>query len=70
VQLNTLRLGTESGRIAEEIVQYLSSIQGATVKVTLEIEADIPDGAPDDLVRTIVENCRTLQFLEHGLELS
>ena len=30
--------------------------------VTLEIEAEIPDGAPERVVRTVTENSRTLKF--------
>ena len=36
--------------------------------VTLEIDADIPDGAPDHVVRTVTENSRTLKFHSHGFE--
>jgi hypothetical protein len=68
VELDTLRLGRDAGKIAEEIVQHLSSMTGVTVKVTLEIEAEIPQGASDDLVRTITENCRTLKFKSQGFE--
>jgi hypothetical protein len=41
---------------------------GSAVKVTLEIEADIPTGAPDQVVRTVTENCRTLKFTSQGFE--
>jgi hypothetical protein len=41
---------------------------GSTVKVTLEIEAEIPSGAPDKLVRDMTENCRTLKFTSQGFE--
>ena len=41
---------------------------GATVRVTLEIEAEIPDGAPDNVVRTVTENGRTLKFDSQGFE--
>jgi hypothetical protein len=37
------------------------------VTVTLEIEADIPDGAPDNVVRTVTENSQTLKFTESGV---
>ena len=36
--------------------------------VTLEIDADIPAGAPDHVVRTVTENSRTLKFNSHGFE--
>jgi hypothetical protein len=41
---------------------------GATVTVIIEIEAQIPEGAPDNVVRTVTENSRTLKFTSHGFE--
>ena len=41
---------------------------GADVKVTLEIEANIPDVAPEQVVRTVTENSRTLKFEVSGFE--
>lgn len=35
---------------------------------TIEIEAKLPNGASDQLVRTVTENCRTLRFQSHGFE--
>ena len=40
----------------------------ANVKVTLEIEADLPDGATEQVVRTVTENYRTLKFESQGFE--
>jgi hypothetical protein len=34
--------------------------------VTLEIDAEIPEGAPDHVVRAVTENSRTLKFANHG----
>ena len=51
--------------------QKLSSragLVGSNVRVTLEIEADIPSGAPDHIVRTVTENSRTLKFTNQGFE--
>lgn len=41
---------------------------GAQVRVTLEIEVDIPGGAPDSVVRIVTENGRTLKFADSGFE--
>lgn len=68
VELDATRLSRDAGRIAEEVVQHLIGLLGAEVEVTLEIHADIPDGAPDNVVRTVTENCRTLRFKTHGFE--
>jgi len=55
-------------RVSAEVVQHLVSILGASVQVTVEIMAHVPSGVPDDVVRTVTENCRTLKFREHGFE--
>ena len=31
-------------------------------------KAEIPDGAPENVVRTVTENSRTLRFTSHGFE--
>ena len=36
--------------------------------VALEIEAGIPDGAPEQVVRIVTENSRTLTFGVSGFE--
>jgi len=68
VALDSLRVGLDASRIAEEVVSHLSSLVGAKVKVTLEIEAEVPSGAPDHVVRTVTENSRTLKFTSQGFE--
>ena len=68
VSLDATRTGRDAGRIADEVITHLAGLVGANVKVTLEIEADIPAGAPDHVVRTVTENSRTLKFDSHGFE--
>ncbi|HUX20759.1 MAG TPA: DUF499 domain-containing protein [Spirochaetia bacterium] len=68
VLLDTERVGRDAGRIAEEIISHLAVQPGAKVTVTLEIEAEIPDGAAEGLVRTVTENARTLKFESQGFE--
>ena len=38
------------------------------MKVTLEIDAEISGGAPENVVRTVTENSRTLKFDSYGFE--
>jgi hypothetical protein len=38
------------------------------VTVTLEIEAEMPGGAPETVVRTVTENSRSLKFTSQGFE--
>ena len=68
VSLDATRVGRDASRIADEVISHLSGLMGATVRVTLEIEAEIPNGAPDGIVRTVTENGRTLKFDIQGFE--
>ncbi|MHB1608546.1 MAG: Swt1 family HEPN domain-containing protein [Acidiferrobacter thiooxydans] len=68
VTLDSARVGRDASRIAEEVIAHLSGLMGATVKVTLEIEAAIPGGVPAQVVRTVTENSRTLKFTSQGFE--
>jgi hypothetical protein len=62
VTLDAARVGRDASRIADEVVSHLVGLMNSKVKVTLEIEAEIPAGAPDNVVRTVTENSRTLKF--------
>ena len=68
VSLDATRAGRDAGRIADEVITHLAGLVGANVSVTLEIEADIPDGAPEPVVRTVTENSQTLKFTSAGFE--
>lgn len=68
VALDSTRVGRDAGRIAEEVIAHLATLPGAEVRVTLEIAASLPDGAPENVVRTVTENARTLKFASHGFE--
>jgi hypothetical protein len=59
-------LGRDAGNAAEEVVRHLSRLDGAKVRVTIEIEAEVPGGIPEDVVRTVMENCRTLKFTSYN----
>ena len=62
VELDSERINRDASQIADEILQHLISLVGAKVKVTLEIEAEVENGIPENVVRTIRENCHTLKF--------
>lgn len=66
--LDPARVGRDAGRIADEVIAHLVGLVGSEVSVTLEIEAKIPSGASDNVVRTVTENSRTLKFTSHGFE--
>ena len=68
VALNSTRVGRDAGQIADEVISHLVGLVGANVTVTLEIDAEIPSGAPENVVRTVTENSHTLKFASHGFE--
>jgi hypothetical protein len=68
VTLDATRVGRDAGRIAEEVIAHLAGLPKADVTVTLEIEAELPDGAPENVVRTVTENAVALKFRTQGFE--
>ncbi len=66
--IDTLRMNRDVSAIANEVVQHLMALPGASVKISIEIEAHMPNGVTDDTLRTVSENCRTLKFDRHAFE--
>lgn len=67
-KIDATRLSRDVDLIASSVVQHLAGLLDANVTITVEIEAEIPSGAPDNVVRTVTENCRTLKFEGFGFE--
>jgi predicted AAA+ superfamily ATPase len=70
VEVDADRAARDVGKIAEEVLQHLTVLPNSKVKVTIEIEADIPDGVAEDTQRVVMENCQTLKFRNQGFEES
>jgi predicted AAA+ superfamily ATPase len=68
VQLNPLRVVGDASKVADEVIAHLAGLVGSSVTVTLEIAAAVPPGVPENVVRTVTENSRTLKFTTHGFE--
>ena len=68
VELSPLRLGTDAGRISDEILSHLAGLVGSEVNVTVEINVEVPNGIPENVVRIVSENCNTLKFSSHEFE--
>jgi hypothetical protein len=68
VLLDPSRVGRDAGRVADEVISHLAGLVGSSVKVTLEIEAEVEARTPENVVRTVTENSRTLKFTTHGFE--
>jgi len=67
-QLDTIRIGLEVQRLAEEVINHLTSADGTKVEVSLEVIAKSPKGLSQQVVRTVNENCKTLKVRDHGFE--
>ena len=61
-QLYPTRVGRDVQRLMEEVINHLSSGDGAQVEVSLEVNARAPEGLSPQVVRTVSENCRTLRL--------
>lgn len=68
VKLDATRMGRDAARIGDEVIAHLAGLMGSKVTVTLEISAEIPTGAPENVVRIVTENSRTLKFDHQGFE--
>ena len=68
VTLDPIRAARDAQQIIDEVVQHLTSLAEANVEITMEIQANVPDGVPNDVVVTVSENCKTLKFTTRGFE--
>jgi hypothetical protein len=68
-ELDPTRMWRDVDRIAEEVVQHLQALVGSKVEITLEIKAELTDGIPNNVVRTIIE-CNTLNLSSSILKKS
>jgi hypothetical protein len=66
VDVNATFAKSELNTLAEEILALLKSNPAAEVQVTVEIEANFPDGAGDSMQRNVTENAKTLRFKSSG----
>lgn len=69
VDLDAELINRDIRKISEAIIQHLVSQMNATVRITVEIEAELPDGASEQLIRTVTENASTLKFSDFGFEI-
>lgn len=68
VSLDATRVGRDAGKVAEEVIQHLTTLPEADVEVILEIRAKVPGDIPDKTIRTVSENARTLKFTISNFE--
>jgi hypothetical protein len=68
VRLDPTRPSRDFGRVAQEVIEHLTGLVGTEVDIEVRVTATKPDGLPDDIVRTVMENARTLKFDRQDLD--
>jgi predicted AAA+ superfamily ATPase len=68
VMISSERPAREIHQIVEAIVEQLTTLPGSSVKLKLEIDAEVPSGLDRAKVRTLIENANTLGFIEKSME--
>jgi hypothetical protein len=54
--------------IAQSILSELDRVRGATMKLTLDIDAEAVDGFPEDVESVIRDNAASLRITDFGFE--
>ena len=67
-KLDNVRINKDVNTYVQEIIQHLTGVSGAEVELRLEVEVNAPNGIPNNTVRTVSENCRTLKVKDFGFD--
>ena len=67
-KLDSTRVIKNVSNVMDEVINHLTTINGADVEIRLIVDATIPDGTPQGVVRTVTENCKTLKVEDFGFE--
>lgn len=62
VEVNSSTAKVRMVQLADEVINVLASDPNATLKITLEINAEYPAGASDQIKRAVSENAKSLGF--------
>ena len=66
--LDSTRVIKNISGLMDEVINHLTAINGASVEIKLIVDANIPGGTPQSIVRTITENCKTLKVEDFGFD--
>lgn len=67
-KLDTTRINRDVNKLVEEIISHLSEVEGSEVEIALEVHAQFQNGADAQTVRTVTENCNTLNVDNYGFD--
>jgi hypothetical protein len=66
--LDKTRINRDVQNLVEEVISHLTSADGATLEISLEVNVTALNGLSQNVVRTVSENCRTLKVKDFGFE--
>jgi hypothetical protein len=67
-KLDNTRVNRDVSCLVDEIINHMTSINGSDVETSLDVNATVKKGIPQNTVRTISENCRTLKVKDFGFD--
>jgi hypothetical protein len=68
LRLDPERFQRDFNGLSNEILQPLAALDGVELEVTVEIQARRADAFPDDKIRVLSENARTLKLNQSGFD--
>ena len=67
-KLDNTRVIRDLQRYLDEIINHLSSVDNCSIEMSLEVSAYSENGFPQNTLRTVSENCKTLNINSFGFE--
>jgi hypothetical protein len=49
-------------------LNHLLGLDGSSVEIRLDVQISFKEDVPNDTVRTVIENCRTLKVEDSGFD--
>jgi hypothetical protein len=68
IALDPNRPTPQVSNIAQSILSELDRTRGATIKLTLDIDAEAPEGFPEDVESVVRDNAESLRLTDFGFE--
>jgi hypothetical protein len=68
VTLDPNRPTPQVSNVAQSILSELDRVRGTKISVTLDIDAETPDGFPNDVESVVRDNATSLRITDFGFE--
>ena len=67
-RLDNTRTIRDVDSLMKDIISHLQKLEGSEIEILLDVNFNAPEGVPQDTVRTVNENCRTLRVRSFEFE--